>query len=269
MFESSAYLPSSSTPWQGWGRTINTNWNTRPPITAGATSTLTGVNPVKDVTTATLPFTVNYPVDQTNTSDGAGGVYSYAVNCTSNKVLKNLAHWYSNSSAPGAPQQPTLTMTVANGTVLPNTNGIQCQATFGLRTNSLLVSAANTVFELDIDPANPRDFADTTKVVYSLTAAGRAGGPVSGGAYLYPQCNVAVNYWGDIFVTDRDAASGKIYANRFNNDFNSSPTSNHLAQSLDCAPGAGTLGGALIFDYDRGSLYLTTSNNYLLRLSLF
>ncbi|MDB5095604.1 MAG: hypothetical protein JWM80_25 [Cyanobacteria bacterium RYN_339] len=263
-------LNATATLWLGWQTpaSINMDYNNRAAINNGGqpVSTLAAITPIKD-TNQTFMITSFLPTDAINTSDLANSWHTYAFNATG-KALVNAAHWYSNTTAPGAAQRPTLNVKTTT-TADPSTNGIQCQPLVDTDFGRIYVLACNCVFELPYAAATPDDIRNSSKIFYNLTKAGRTGGPLSGGKFLYPLGNMQQNFYGDLFVVDQDAVSGKMYANRFNRKFFATPAVDHLAAFFDAAPAAGILGQAMIWDYDKGSVYFTSSNNMLVRGTLY
>lgn len=264
VFTASPFLPGGSTLWTGWAGAINTNWNNRPDVSTALASRLNQTI-VKDFN-YTWAFKSELPVDQVNTSDGTGGVYAFAQRTTStDKVLKRVAHWYSNTTAPGAPQRPTLAITRATGATLPVANGLRTQPTIDTDNKRVYVSGCNAVFELSY--ASAAAFGDPALVNYNVTASGRAApGPLSGANYFFAPGNVLLTLNGNVVVADQNTSTSRMLLNTFSTPFD---TNDKLVQSLDLNPATGTLAGLLLYDYDQGSVYATTSNNHVVRANVF
>ena len=69
-------------------------------------------------------------------------------------------------------------------------------------------------------------------------------------------------------AVDGDTA-GVVYANRFSAPFSGSPATAHLSSSFNAGAGTTTIGQAMLWDYDKGSVYFTTTGNLLVRGTLY
>jgi hypothetical protein len=256
--------------WQGYGNALNVTYTNRPLLFESFPFASLTTNPTVDTKVQYILGT-SIPTDAVNSADPKA-VWSYGFRAVG-KPLKNAAHWYSNTTAPAGARppenRPQMVVSVASK-VLPSTSGIRCQPIVDTDINKIYVESSNCVFELPYNAAQPADFSTPAKCCYNLTMAGQTGGPLNLAAttYLYPLGNMQQNFYGDLMVVDQDD-SGAMYANRFTRNFFATPTVSHLAAAFDATPGTGTIGQALVWDYDKGSVYFTTSNSRLIRGSLY
>lgn len=271
---------TDGTLWQGYKvpANVNMDYNNRATLydsfayasLSSVTPVVTGTGGTTGAGTANFNLGMRHPTDAINSPDGTNSEWCYAVRSTG-KALKNVAHFYSPNSTnqPGAGQTlPVLTVSLANAAALPSTNGLECQPCVDSVGGHVYVLGSNCMFELPYNAASPDDFSNPAKVCYNLTQAGRTGGPVAGGKYLYEAGNVQQNFYGDLFVTDADT-SNVVYVNRFSTPFDASPTVDHLQANFSAGAGTQAVQRGMLWDYDKGSVYFVTGNNNLVRGSLY
>ncbi|HEY9724315.1 MAG TPA: hypothetical protein V6D47_20100 [Oscillatoriaceae cyanobacterium] len=263
IYNASAYAPGGTTLWTGFNSTPNVDYSNRPTV-SGPIVTQTGLSAVLN---SSYAFNVPLPSDQLNTTDAANAEYAYAER-TTNKKLADAVHWYSNKSAgTTTAYKPTLNVTLATGASLPTTNGILCQPTLDSVKHLVYVASSNGLFQLDYSSA--ANFASTADTYYDLTSAGRSfGTTTTGGAkkYLFQPTNVLFDLSGHVVLADENLTSNVLTLNDFNG--NASASNDRLSYTLNVSPGTGTIGSAMIYDYNGGSVYLTTSNNEIERAQI-
>lgn len=262
--EVSPYVPTTSTIWTGFAGVPTVNWNNRPSI--GTTIvTKTGQAVAKDVAVDFAWSKGTIPLDKANTTDPAGGVYAYGLRAEG-KILRQVAHWYSNTTAPAAAQRPTL---FVNAISTPNSNATGMRSQPGVGTGGkVYVLSSNALFELDYNAAT--NFSDPGMVAFNLTSSGRVNtGPVFGGSYYHPRSNVALNGNGQLIAVDHNPTTGAAVLNLFSIPFATSPTTDHLQATQNLSPGTGLASQQLLWDYPNGSAYLTTASNHAVKATIW
>lgn len=265
LWKASPFHPSTSAIWTGYAGTPDVDWNSRPTL-FGLLGGLTNQAVAKDAA-VDLPagFGADLPLDKANSSDAAGGVVAYGLR-TEDKVLRQAAHWYSNTTAPGAAQRPTLRVQ-RNGTPLNTNFGLRCQPGVG-SGNRVYFASSNAVFELNY--GSLAAFQDPAQIAYNLTAAGVLNaGPVFGGAHFHNRTSVSLSGLGKLIVVDQDSTSNRAYLNRLSLPFHTNPTASHLEASQDLNPAQGVACPQLLWDYANGSAYLTTGSNHAVRATIW
>lgn len=264
IYSASAYAPGGTTLWTGFNSTPNVDYTNRPTVSSAALTTQTGLSAVLD---SSYSFSVPLPSDQLNTTDTTNAEYAYAER-TTNKKLADAVHWYSNKSAgTTTAYYPTLNVTLATGASLPTTNGILSQPTLDSAKHLVYVAACNSLFQLDYSSA--ANYASTSSSYYDLTAAGRSFGTTTTGGgkkYLFQPSNVLLDVSRHVVLADENLTSSALTLNDFNG--NAAATTDRLTYTLNVTPGTGAMQGAMIYDYDSGSVYLTTSNNEIERVQI-
>ncbi|HEY9721393.1 MAG TPA: hypothetical protein V6D47_05240 [Oscillatoriaceae cyanobacterium] len=262
-FQASAYQGGGSTTlWAGYVGTPNVDYNNRPSVT-GPVSTTNNLT----VTSGTqYSFGLPDVADQLNTSDGTNARYAYAVQ-SQGEALQSAAHWYSNLSATNGGQDPTLQVVLDTGAKFPATNGISTQPQVDQTSDRVWVSSCNALFQLDYSSVN--NFQSTTKTLYDMTEGGRSNGttsgPVGSKTFDFPTGNV-ISDGTHIVTVDVNPSTAQMYVNAFTDPL--TDTTDKLGYYWDAAPGTGSVGQQAIYDYTRGSVYLTTSNGYVVRAQI-
>lgn len=262
----SPYLLNTTTNWIGYTAAINVDYNNRP-LAISVLDTRTNQAVTKDVSVDFNAVAGSFlPLDKVNTSDAAGGIYAYGIQAQ-DKVLRQTAHWYSNTTAPAAAQRPTLRVNRVT-TALNTNNGLRAQPGVDSNTQRMYIASCNAVFELPY--TSKTAFEDPAQIAYNYTQAGTVSlGPIFGGAFYHNRTSVALNGQGQLIVSDQNPTLGTAYLNRLNVPFYPTVTTNHVAAFQDLAPANGTASPQLLWDYANGSAYLSTSSNHAVRTTIW
>jgi hypothetical protein len=255
---------ADGTLWNGYlgGATPNTDWDTRPNVRVPFFSLANGAPGAGQVLTVQVPP----PADKANVAgDAANAHYTLAVQST-NRALKAAVHWFSDNTNSSAAQLPTLTIKTNSYAQLSTAQGIACQPTIDITTQHVYLAASNALFDLDY--SSKGKFATPANVYYNFTTAGGSAGygPVNTGTtpktFLNATGNALLTLNGRVVIPDV-TPTGALSLSNFNT--NLARTGNRLVTSTDITPGTGGVNTQMLFDYDGGSAYVVTTNNYVIR----
>jgi hypothetical protein len=258
----------NGTLWTGYlgGATPNADWDSRPALRVPFFTLANGAPGTGMVRTVDVPA----PADKANVAgDAANAHYTLAVQST-NKPLRSAVHWFSDNTNTTVAQLPTLNMRTNSYAQLSTAAGIACQPSIDSYIGKVWVAASNALFELDY--SSKGNFMRADRTYYNFTTNGRSTGygPVNTGTsprtYLNATGNALLTANGHLAIADV-TPSGALSLNHFN--LNLAPTANRLVSSVDPSPAAGGVNAQMLYDYDNGSVYAVTTNNYVIRAKVF
>lgn len=270
--KASNYKAGTNQYWSGMNFQLDIDYFNRPVLSSGVAGGYTGTVSASDATTGLprygLKLSDALPVDQPNMQGYSWHTYAMTsvgkqrVGPPAAADATQAAQWFRAIDGDNK-TEPKLYVTLDSAAKAPATYGVQCQAAVDSLSKKVWVVASNAIFELSYADANA--FQAKSSVTYSLTATGRAAGPVASGTYVMPKGNVL--FTGTrLLVMDSDPVANHAYFNSFSAPLAGAADS--LVAFSDAGPGSGQLGEQMLFDYFSGSAYLTTHGRTASRIAI-